>query len=137
MMKGPNGASAPAKQIGGFRRKAVSLSPQAMVKTSFLDGAETFPLVIQPQVEYVNIAGWASMNRELLEAQLLKHGALLFRDFNMETVSRFEEFARAVSPELLDYRERSSPRTEVTKGIYTSTDYPADQSIQIGRASCR
>src|ERR1043165_5748601 len=129
MMKGPNGASAPGKEIGGLPRKAVGLSPQAMVKTSFLDGAETFPLVIQPQVENINIAGWASMNRELLEAQLLKHGALLFRDFNVETVSRFEQFARAVSPELLDYRERSSPRTEGTKGIYTSTDYPADQSI--------
>jgi alpha-ketoglutarate-dependent taurine dioxygenase len=129
MMKGPNGASAPAKQIGGFRRKAVSLSPQALVKTSFLDGAETFPLVIQPQVENVNLAGWARENRGMLEAQLLKHGAILFRNFNVETVSRFEEFARAISPELLDYRERSSPRTEVTKGIYTSTDYPADQPI--------
>lgn len=129
MMKEPDGAGSPAKQIGGFRRKAVSLSPQALVKTSFLAGAEAFPLVMQPQMANVNLAGWARENRELIEARLLQHGALLFREFDVQTVSRFEEFVRAVSPELLDYRERSSPRTEVTRGIYTSTDYPADQSI--------
>jgi alpha-ketoglutarate-dependent taurine dioxygenase len=116
-------------KIGGFRRKAISLAPQAMVKTSFLEGTEAFPLVVQPQVENVDLIGWARENRESIESWLLKHGALLFRNFNVNTVSRFEKFARVVSPELLDYRERSSPRTEIARGIYTSTDYPADQSI--------
>src|SRR5207253_3479312 len=34
-----------------------------------------------------------------------------------------------VSGELLEYRERSSPRSQVSGNIYTSTDYPSDQSI--------
>ncbi len=111
------------------RRKAVNFSQESLVKSSYLEGAETFPLVLQPEVEHVNLSSWASNSREQIEAQLLQHGAILFRGFKVETVERFEEFARVVSPELLDYRERSSPRTEVTKGIYTSTDYPADQPI--------
>lgn len=117
------------EQIGGFRRKAISLSPQALARTSFLDDAPALPLVVQPQVDNVELAGWARENRESIESWLLKHGAVLFRNFNVDTVRRFEEFARVVSPELLDYRERSSPRTEIARGIYTSTDYPADQSI--------
>lgn len=113
------------------RRKAVSLSPQALVKTSFLEGAEAFPLVMQPQMENVNLADWAGTNREQLEAQLLNYGAILFRNFDVEKVGSFEAFARAISPELLDYRERAAPRFAVGNNIYTSTEYPADQSIPL------
>jgi alpha-ketoglutarate-dependent taurine dioxygenase len=113
------------------RRKAVSLSSQALVKTSFLEGAEGFPLVMQPQVENVNLEGWARTNREMLEAQLLKYGAILFRNFNVATIGNFEAFARAISPELLDYRERAAPRYSVANNVYTSTEYPADQSIPL------
>jgi alpha-ketoglutarate-dependent taurine dioxygenase len=130
MMNEPNRVNGPGKQIGSFRRKAVSLASQALVKTSFLEDTEAaFPLVVQRQLENVDLVGWARDNRELIESWLLRHGALLFRNFNVDTVSHFEKFARVVSPELLDYRERSSPRTELARGIYTSTDYPADQSI--------
>lgn len=113
----------------GARRKTINLSQEELIRTSFLDGREVLPLVIQPALKEVNPVAWASNNREFIEAQLLKHGAILFRDFKIDSVERFEDFARAVSPQLLDYRERSSPRSEVVRGIYTSTDYPADQAI--------
>jgi alpha-ketoglutarate-dependent taurine dioxygenase len=47
----------------------------------------------------------------------------------MDAISQFEQFARAISPELLDYLERAAPRTEVGKNVYTSTEYPPDQII--------
>jgi alpha-ketoglutarate-dependent taurine dioxygenase len=65
----------------------------------------------------------------MIEAELLRHGALLFRGFNVNSLRVFEEFTRAVSRELLEYGERSSPRTRLSAGIYTSTDHPADQQI--------
>ncbi|HYO62400.1 MAG TPA: TauD/TfdA family dioxygenase [Pyrinomonadaceae bacterium] len=117
------------KKFGAVRRKAVSVSEGALVKKGFLAPGEPFPLVMEPEVGSVNLAAWAAANRESVERDLLAHGAILFRGFRVETVTKFEEFARAVSPDLLDYRERSSPRSELGKGIYTSTDYPADQSI--------
>lgn len=115
--------------LRNVRRKAVSVSTESLVKTSQLNGAEPLPLVIEPGVENVNVAAWAALNREWVETQLLKHGGILFRGFDVAGVEQFEEFARTISPQLLDYRERSSPRSEVSKGIYTSTDHPADQYI--------
>lgn len=111
-----------------LRRKAISLSQEELVKSEYLNSAN-FPLVMRPAVENVDAVFWAGNNRELIESELKKHGAILFRGFNLEGVGKFEEFARAVSPALLDYRERSSPRSEISRGVYTSTDHPPDQSI--------
>jgi alpha-ketoglutarate-dependent taurine dioxygenase len=59
----------------------------------------------------------------------MKHGAILFRNFNLKSVADFEAFTEAASGELIPYRERSSPRHEVGERVYTSTDYPEDQKI--------
>jgi alpha-ketoglutarate-dependent taurine dioxygenase len=87
------------------------------------------PLVIEPNAERVDIAAWAARNREFIDMQLLRHGGILFRGFEITTPEAFEQLCRAVSSELLEYSERSSPRTQVSPNVYTSTDYPAQQSI--------
>lgn len=113
------------------RRKSVTLSGESLVKMSFLEPEQTFPLVLQPEVENVNLVTWVASNRDFIEAQLLKHAAILFRGFNINSVSGFEAFARAITPELLDYNERAAPRREVGHNVYTSTEYPADQYIPL------
>jgi alpha-ketoglutarate-dependent taurine dioxygenase len=65
----------------------------------------------------------------LIEESLLKHGAILFRNFNVREVEDFERFIRAIADEPLEYRERSSPRRLISGRIYTSTDYPKEYSI--------
>ncbi|HEY0375488.1 MAG TPA: TauD/TfdA family dioxygenase [Pyrinomonadaceae bacterium] len=120
--------------IKGFDKfravKPVSVSGASLVKMSPLREGEDLPLVMEAASEGVDLSGWARGRREEIEAELLRHGAILFRGFRLGTVAEFEQVVRAVSPDLLDYTERSSPRSEVRRGIYTSTDYPADQSIQ-------
>ncbi len=112
------------------RRQPLSLSQDALVKTGSLAGvAGSFPLVLIPGAESVNLARWAAANRERVEDELLRHGALLFRGFEVGGVEQFEQFARAISPELLDYRERAAPRVEVGRNVYTSTEYPAEHHI--------
>ncbi|HYO62399.1 MAG TPA: TauD/TfdA family dioxygenase [Pyrinomonadaceae bacterium] len=113
------------------RRKAVSVSQEKLVRKGSLSPGEPFPLVMEPEVGSVNLAAWAAANRESVERDLLTHGAILFRGFRVESVTKFEEFARALSPELLDYRERAAPRSEVGRNVYTSTEYPADQHIPL------
>jgi alpha-ketoglutarate-dependent taurine dioxygenase len=131
-MESNQSTSAGLGGLKAMRRKAVSFSQQALVRMDHLEEAgEEFPLVVSPEVEGVNLAAWAAGSREFIETQLLKHGAILFRGFDIETVNRFEDFTRAVSPELLDYRERAAPRMEVGNKIYTSTEYPADQYIPL------
>lgn len=87
------------------------------------------PLVIEPDAERVDVTTWAARNRDFIETELLHHGGILFRGFEITTPAAFEQLCRAMSTELLEYNERSSPRTEVSPNVYTSTDYPANQSI--------
>jgi alpha-ketoglutarate-dependent taurine dioxygenase len=72
---------------------------------------------------------WAGGHREFIESSLAEHGGILFRRFGISTPAEFEQFVKAVCGELLEYNERSSPRSAVSGNVYTSTDYPADQSI--------
>jgi alpha-ketoglutarate-dependent taurine dioxygenase len=72
---------------------------------------------------------WTKANAQTIEALLAEHGALLFRNFSFSGVGQFEECARALVPELIEYGERSSPRTRLSAGIYSSTDHPPDQPI--------
>jgi alpha-ketoglutarate-dependent taurine dioxygenase len=129
MMKAMGAKGAGFEQFRAGRRQAVSLTQTALVSERELEGGRGLPLVIEPAVEGVNLAQWAAAHREHIEGLLLRRGALLFRGFRVGGVERFEQFARAVSPDLLDYRERAAPRTEVGNKVYTSTEFPADQHI--------
>jgi alpha-ketoglutarate-dependent taurine dioxygenase len=113
------------------QRKVQRVAKEEVVKTSYLEGREGFPLVIEPNLEGVNLALWAGGNGDYLQEKLLKHGAILFRNFNVDSPRYFEQFVRNVSPDLLDYNERAAPRNEVLPNIYTSTEYPADESIPL------
>lgn len=112
-------------------RKMILLSHDVLIETGYLKSGENFPLVIQPRIEDVNLSKWAENNREYIQNQMLAHGAILFRNFNVKSVDDFQSFARAISPELLGYLERAAPRTEVGSNIFTSTEYPADQPIPL------
>jgi len=91
----------------------------------------SLPLVIRPAVENLNLSAWAEANRDFLETEMLRRGGILFRDFNIAVPADFRQFVGTVAGELLEYRERSSPRTQVGGNVYTSTDYPAAKSINL------
>ncbi|MFN6484863.1 MULTISPECIES: TauD/TfdA family dioxygenase [unclassified Nostoc] len=117
------------KSLGSVRRKAVNISTKELITTEFLNSDTNFPLVMKPSVKGVNLQNWAKNNREYLKTELLKYGALLFRDFKVNSIEEFEQIIAAICKEAMEYRYRASPRTQVSGRIYTSTDYPADQSI--------
>lgn len=118
------------KSLTSIRRKAISVSAEELINTSYLQ-PETLPLVIQPNLAQLNFTNWAKNNRALIENQLLKHGSILFRGFQVNGVSEFEQFIKAISDELLEYSYRSTPRSRVSGNIYTSTEYPANQFIPL------
>ncbi len=110
-------------------RQRVRLSPAALVRSYYLDPERTLPLVIEPCVADLDPIAWAESQREFIARELDHHGALLLRGFDVRSVERFEQFIRATSTGALPYHERTSPRTQVSGNIYTSTDYPATESI--------
>jgi alpha-ketoglutarate-dependent taurine dioxygenase len=119
------------KLFAGSKRRTLNLEEQDGVTTELLLPASALPLAVRPALNGLDLPSWANLNRQFLEERLLRHGALLFRGFEMGGLADFERFTRAVSDEVLAYKERSSPRTQVGDRVYTSTDYPADQSIYL------
>jgi alpha-ketoglutarate-dependent taurine dioxygenase len=110
------------------RRRPLRVTSAELVSTSYLDDNRA-PLVVQPAQSDVDLVAWAKGHNDFIESKLNRHGALLFRGFDISSVQRFEEFVAATSKGALPYSERSSPRSKVSGNIYTSTDYPATETI--------
>jgi alpha-ketoglutarate-dependent taurine dioxygenase len=113
------------------RRKRVSLSGESVVSVGSLPGVGGFPAVIEPTVTEFNLAEWCANHRDYVNSLLLKHAALLFRGCRIEIAAQFRQVVEATSGELLSYRERAAPRHEVEHHVYTSTEFPADQTIPL------
>lgn len=113
------------------KRKAVHLSPESLVQITEFQPGTPLNTLVQPTVAGVNLSEWSLSQRSWIESQLLQHGGLLFRGFSVQGAPEFEQFLKAVSGELLEYTYRSTPRSQVEGNIYTSTEYPAEQSIPL------
>ncbi len=111
------------------KRKPLKLSEEALVKKSSLDTVGELPLLMEPAGDDVNLASWVKNNLPLVDAELAQHGAIMFRGFNIDSASKLEQLIKSISGEPLAYIERSSPRSQVSGNVYTSTDYPPDKSI--------
>jgi hypothetical protein len=107
-----------------IKPKAVNLSQEDLITTDYLQPGQILPLVVQPGVDGLDLRAWGQSHQAFLEAQLCKHGAILFRDCNTKSIAQFEQFARIIAPELMEYGERSSPRTKLDGAVYTSTLCP-------------
>ncbi|MEO7455150.1 MAG: TauD/TfdA family dioxygenase [Gemmatimonadaceae bacterium] len=105
-----------------------SASAPAGVRAYTLGEGGNLPLVLEPTAEGINLAEWNAANREWIEAQLLVHGGVLFRNFNLPSPADFERAAKAVYGELFgDYGDL--PKNAAGEKIYESTPYPPDQMI--------
>jgi len=120
----------PTKRLPPTRREALTGAGESLIRTDALhSGQGGMPLVVKPSVDGLDLIAWASQNRNFVEASLISRGAILFRDFKPLSVEEFEAFINATSDEWAEYREAATPRTHVSGNIYTSTDYPAGQTI--------
>jgi alpha-ketoglutarate-dependent taurine dioxygenase len=124
----PRATDSKVSQFRTARRRAVDLAQVRTINTGVLAAGMRLPLVVTPDSSDIDLVEWASKNREFLDAKLLDHGALLFRDFKLKSVAEFEAFANAVCPNLFgDYGDL--PREEVGGKVYASTPYPAEERI--------
>ncbi|HEX8184457.1 MAG TPA: condensation domain-containing protein, partial [Blastocatellia bacterium] len=101
--------------------------PKELVKLSYLTESK-LPLVIEPAVDDADLADWAAHNRQFIETELHRHGALLLRGFKVDGVEKFQQAAAAICPELFgEYGDL--PREGVNGKVYGSTPYPSTQTI--------
>jgi alpha-ketoglutarate-dependent taurine dioxygenase len=113
------------------RRQTVSLSAQDLVKTDLLRSGQTLPLVVTPAVDGLDLIAWTNHHRHRIEGWLAEHGGVLFRGFGLTSSQDLEKLVVAASGELLRYTYRSTPRRQIHGEVYTSTEYPNNQSIPL------
>jgi len=98
-------------------------------KESFLPEGPSFPIVIEPNEAGVNSANWIAENQGLVDMHLRRYGAILLRGFDLKDDDDFRAAANEFIPTLAKYMEGATPRTNLGKGTYTSTEFPAELSI--------
>jgi amino acid adenylation domain-containing protein len=113
-----------------IKKKTLGVDKPA-VSESFFTSRYTYPLVIKPQMEGLILKKWIENNTTHIQNLLLKHGGILFRDFNISTMAGFQEIASSLSDHQMAYMDQSSPRTLLSEKTYTSTDHPEDQVINM------
>ena len=113
------------------RGGSLSDSRDSLVRQEPLVSGRSLPWLIQPTMEGLSLTDWAAENREQIRHKTLEHGGVLFRGFKEKSIEDFQRFLAGLGLELLEYKERSSPRHTVGQRVYTSTDYPAEYEIYL------
>ncbi|MEU8824342.1 TauD/TfdA family dioxygenase [Streptomyces sp. NPDC048636] len=73
--------------------------------------------------------GWLTANVDGLRAAMLDHAAVMVKNLGLGEQDELAGLAELIGGRTLEYNERSTPRSRVKGNVYTSTEYPADQSI--------
>jgi alpha-ketoglutarate-dependent taurine dioxygenase len=107
-----------------------------MIKTGLLDPERSVPFVVEYESDNGSpesgfLTSWYKDNTEFIEQKLVEHGAILFRGFDINTPGAFARLTRSIAPGLADCLDDNGPRTKITSGIYTSTEYPAEYQLSM------
>ncbi|ASU38876.1 hypothetical protein hmeg3_11645 [Herbaspirillum sp. meg3] len=89
------------------------------------------PIVLQAERPGILLTDAWSALQPKIEQHLHSVGGVLLRDYVVPAVDDFQRFAAAFGDPLLRYEFASTPRSAVSNGIYTSTEYPAHQHIPL------
>jgi alpha-ketoglutarate-dependent taurine dioxygenase len=89
------------------------------------------PMVITPGDDRRGrwLAQWLTGQREWVAAQLLEHGAILLRGFEVTDPPAFEAVARAIAPQLANDYLGTSPRNALTPHVFSASELPPHYPI--------
>jgi alpha-ketoglutarate-dependent taurine dioxygenase len=89
------------------------------------------PLLVQARETGLPLLQCFEALRLGVDRHLLRSGGLLFRGFDVAGVEGFRSFAAGFGQPLLGYEFGSTPRSKISEGVYSSTEYPAHQHIPL------
>ena len=87
-------------------------------RTYFLQSNEPLPLVFEPEDQGANLASWGKNHLEFISQNLRKFGGIFFRNFDLSSVDDFEQFARMISGDLLEDKDRSKMNGREDGSVY-------------------
>ncbi len=108
--------------------KPVAIAAQEIVRKGYFSPDQKLPLVVTPAVPDADLAEWAAGHEAEIRADLLAHGAILFRGFGVDTPEVLEAFASKLCAHLFN-ENGEHPRESVTGNVYTPVFYPQDQRL--------
>jgi len=112
-----------------IEEKVIDELKHAGVRVSIVQEGQVLPLVLSPARDGIDLNEFAQANKSILKDLIGRFGGLLFRGFDTNTTQKFQSFVEVSSGTPLEYTERSSPRSKVSGGVYTSTNHPQDEEI--------
>ncbi|WP_404955484.1 non-ribosomal peptide synthetase [Streptomyces sp. 147326] len=74
-------------------------------------------------------AAWAAEHRARLRATVAEHGAVLVRGLGLRDADTVARFSRAYLDRIITEREGFAPRHVLADGVYSSSEWPADQPM--------
>ncbi len=104
---------------------------QELVECSPLHENSMLPLLMKASEKDINVVDWVVKNKQFVQEKILEHGGVLLRGFQVNGVEDFENLIAKTFGKLLTYSYASTPRSKVGNKVYTSTEYPAQQSIPL------
>src|SRR5215510_4152336 len=114
-----------------IKRKTLTLAADQLVRVEPLSSGQMLPFVISPTTANLDPFAWAAKNRGSINHLLSRCGGILLRYFPITSLPDFKRLIEAISGPLIPYEYRSTPRSHIQERIYTSTEYPAEQSISL------
>jgi hypothetical protein len=88
-------------------------------------------IITAPSNADVNLTAYIAEHRAQINEHILTNGAVLFRGFAIAEPARFREVVIELCGEPWQYTEGSSERRQLGDAVYTSTEYPPQQTISL------
>ncbi|MGX5836942.1 TauD/TfdA family dioxygenase [Aeromonas piscicola] len=110
------------------RRQAIAVGSEALVRITAL-AENSRAALCTPTMDGLDAREWVRRSDGLLGNLIKEHGAVMLRGFAALDAAGLGELATIHAGELREYDNRSTPRTQVSGRVFTSTEYPADQTI--------
>ena len=91
------------------------------------------PVVISPGKgdSFEDLCAYLEANTVAMAKLLQDHGGVLFRGFHVDSAEKFNLCAHKMGATPFGYAGGNSPRKHVAGDVYTSTEYPASESISL------
>ncbi|MGW6202609.1 TauD/TfdA family dioxygenase [Streptomyces sp. NPDC055089] len=89
----------------------------------------TLPVILEG--DGAPLAEWWARHGTSARGLLAEYGALLLRGFRADSLRRFEQARALLIDRPGDYVEGATPRRLLADSVYTSTDFPASESIAL------
>ena len=94
------------------------------------DTIQGLPVIHIDETQGKDALKFASDNYQMINSKLNDYGAILLRGIKIQGSKKLEKILTSLFGEdLLEYVYRSTPRKQMRGKIYTSTEYPASESI--------